>query len=111
MNGRLCPGADGGLHLFLGDRHFLVAAEDVRPLLSSGRTVPVTTVEVTSEADGDMSGQVMIVGHAAMNVFERAVTVFTVAGHFIVPLVSVQRVVRGEAASAPLFPLIPEGCP
>lgn len=111
MNGRLCPGADGGLHLFLGERHFLIAHEDVRTLLFSGRAVPVSTVEVTSESEGEVSGRVAIVGHAAMNVFERAVTFFTVTGHFIVPLVSVQRVVRGEAASAPLFPLIPEGWP
>ncbi len=44
----------------------------------------------------------VIVGHAA-------VKVFTVAGHFIVPLVSFRRVATGEARSAPLFPLVPEG--
>lgn len=111
MNGRLCPGADGGLHLFLGERHFLIAHEDVRTLLFSGRAVPISTVEVTSESEGEVSGRVAIVGHAAVYPGGRAVQVCTTAGHFIVPLVSVQRVARGEAVSAPLFPLAREGWP
>ncbi|QYZ80126.1 hypothetical protein E2N92_12160 [Methanofollis formosanus] len=111
MNGTLCPGPDGTLHLFVGRGHFRIAADDTRALLAGGTVVPVTMDETGTAEDGTVGGQTLIVGHAAMNHFERSVKIFTVAGHFIVPLVSVQRVVRGEAASAPLFPLVPEGCP
>ncbi|MBP2145461.1 hypothetical protein J2129_000915 [Methanofollis sp. W23] len=111
INGTLRPGSRGGLHLIIGDEHYQIAHDDLRPLLFHGHVVPVTGVVAEETEDGAVVTETAIVGHAAMNVFERAVTIFTVAGHFIVPLVSVQRVVRGEAASAPLFPLIPEGCP
>jgi hypothetical protein len=49
-----------------------------------------------------------IEGHAALNPAGRAVVIQTRAGCWIVPLVSFRRVARGEAASAPLFPLISE---
>ncbi|QSZ67001.1 hypothetical protein RJ40_05580 [Methanofollis aquaemaris] len=111
MNGTLRPGADETLHIFVGRGHFRIAADDLRALLSRGKTVPVTTEEVETNEDGTVTGRTAIVGHAAVNPAGRAVKVFTTVGHFIVPLVSVRRVVRGEAASAPLFPLIPEGCP
>jgi len=52
--------------------------------------------------------QVTIEGHAALNPAGRAVVIQTRAGSWIVPLVSFRRVASGEAASAPLFPLIPE---
>jgi len=44
---------------------------------------------------------VTIEGHAALHPAGRA-------GSRVVPLVSFRRVARGEAASAPLFPLLPE---
>lgn len=44
--------------------------------------------------------------NAAVHPAGRAVVVQTRAGSWIVPLVSLQRVARGEAASAPLFPLV-----
>ncbi|QYZ78647.1 hypothetical protein E2N92_04015 [Methanofollis formosanus] len=111
VNGTLRLGSRGGLHLLVGDEHYRVGADDLKPLLFHGHVVPVTGLVAEEMEDGSVVTETAIVGHAAMNVFERSVKVFTVAGHFIVPLVSVQRVVRGEAASAPLFPLIPEGCP
>ena len=43
-----------------------------------------------------------------MNASGKAVMLHTRAGSYIIPLVSFQRVARGEAISAPLFPLIPE---
>jgi hypothetical protein len=46
-----------------------------------------------------------IEGHAVVNPAGRAVAIQTRAGSWIVPLVSFRRVARGEAASAPLFPL------
>ena len=41
-----------------------------------------------------------------MNASGKAMMLHTRAGSYIIPLVSLQRVARGEAASAPLFPLI-----
>nr|WP_303716510.1 hypothetical protein [Methanoculleus marisnigri] len=56
--------------------------------------------------------EVTIEGHAAMNASGKAVLLHTRAGSYIIPLVSFQRVARGEAISAPLFPLVPgnDGC-
>jgi hypothetical protein len=47
-----------------------------------------------------------------MNASGKAVLLHTRAGSYIIPLVSFQRVARGEAISAPLFPLVPgnDGC-
>jgi hypothetical protein len=52
--------------------------------------------------------EIVIEGHAAMNASGRAVMLHTRVGSYIIPLVSFQRVTRGEAISAPLFPLLPE---
>jgi len=51
--------------------------------------------------------RVAIEGHAAMNASGKAVMLHTRVGSYIIPLVSFQRVARGEAISAPLFPLVP----
>jgi len=51
--------------------------------------------------------RVVIEGHAAMNASGKAVMLHTRVGSYIIPLVSFQRVARGEAISAPLFPLVP----
>lgn len=42
-----------------------------------------------------------------MNASGKAVMLHTRVGSYIVPLISFQRVARGEAISALLFPLIP----
>ncbi|WP_067048109.1 hypothetical protein [Methanofollis ethanolicus] len=107
--GILRLGSHGGLHLLVGREHYRIAAEDLRPLLLHGHAVPVTASVTGEREDGTVVTETAIVGHAAVNVPGRAVKVFTVSGHFIVPIVSVQRVARGEAVSAPLFPLVPEG--
>jgi len=51
--------------------------------------------------------RVSIEGHAAMNASGKAVMLHTRVGSYIIPLISFQRVARGEAISAPLFPLVP----
>ncbi|NLB01110.1 MAG: hypothetical protein GX837_09170, partial [Methanomicrobiales archaeon] len=50
---------------------------------------------------------VVIEGHAAMNASGKAVMLHTRVGSYIIPLISLQRVARGEVVSAPLFPLVP----
>jgi len=98
VNATLRLGSDDALYILVGEERYSIRPEEIRPLLFFGRAVPVT---------GEGTA---IVGHAAVNAAGRAVKIFTVAGHFIVPLVSFRRVVTGEAISAPLFPLVPEGC-
>jgi len=109
--GTLRLGAGDNLHLIVGGEHYRIAAADLQTLLFRGQPAPVTMAVAGEGADGVIVTETAIVGHAAVNMAGRAVKVFTTAGHFIVPLVSFRRVVTGEAVSAPLFPLIPEGYP
>jgi len=109
--GTLRLGAGDNLHLIVGGEHYRIAEDDLRTLLFHGHPAPVTMAVAAEGEGGVIVTETAIVGHAAMNAAGRAVKVFTVAGHFIVPLVSFRRVVTGEAVSAPLFPLVPEGYP
>ena len=97
----------GGLIVHVEVEHYRIAPEDVRSLIFSGRPAPVTCERVR-RTGGVVTGSVTITGHAAVNPAGRAVVIQTRAGCWIVPLVSFRRVARGEAASAPLFPLVPE---
>jgi hypothetical protein len=99
MTATLRLGSDDAVYLLVGRRRYRITPDDLRVLLFQGRPVPV------------MGEGAAIIGHAAVNAAGRAVKVFTVSGHFIVPLVSFRRVATGEAHSAPLFPLVPEGWP
>ncbi|MDD3857435.1 MAG: hypothetical protein PHP43_05230 [Methanoculleus sp.] len=96
--GTLSPGPDGVLRVSVETEHYRIERADVRNLLFYGRFVPIT------QAAAD---RVVIEGHAAMNASGKAVMLHTRAGSYIIPLVSFQRVARGEAVSAPLFPLVP----
>ncbi|WP_292490838.1 hypothetical protein [Methanoculleus sp. 10] len=97
--GTLSHGTGGALRIAVDAERYRIEAEDARSLLSSGRVVPVYE-------DRSQSG-IAIEGHAAMNPSGRAVVLHTRVGSCIIPLVSFRRVARGEAASAPLFPLVP----
>ncbi|MDK2974741.1 MAG: hypothetical protein PWP08_1112 [Methanofollis sp.] len=109
--GTLRLGAGDNLHLIVGGEHYRIAEDDLRTLLFHGHLVPITMTVAEEREDGAIVSETAIVGYAAVNAAGRAVKIFTVAGHFIVPLVSFRRVATGEAVSAPLFPLIPEGYP
>ena len=100
-----CTTVGGLLILVEAERH-RIAPEDVKALIFAGRLAPVTRERVRRR-DGVVTGEVTIEGHAAVNPAGRAVAVHTRTGSFIIPPVSLQRVARGEAASAPLFPLVP----
>ena len=105
--GTLACTASGGLVVHVEAERYRIAPEDTRALIFAGRPAPVTRERLRREG-GTVTGEVMIEGHAAVNPAGRAVVIHTRAGSFIVPLVSFRRVARGEAASAPLFPLISE---
>ena len=95
----------GGLIVHVDAERCRIAPEDVRSLIFSGRPAPVTRERVR-RTGGIVTSSVTIEGHAVVNPSGRAVVFHLRAGSWIVPLVSFQRVARGEAASAPLFPLI-----
>ncbi|KQC03541.1 MAG: hypothetical protein APR53_04940 [Methanoculleus sp. SDB] len=105
--GTLTLGRHDVLHIAVKAGHYQIAHRDVRNLLFYGRVVPL--IQVGPAAD-DKTADIPIVieGHAAVNSGGKAVTIHTRKGSYIIPLVSFRRVARGEAVSAPLFPLIPD---
>jgi hypothetical protein len=100
--GTLSLGEKDTLHLTVEGEHYLIDGKDVRNLLFYGRVVPI--IQINNKEDDQ---NVTIEGHASVNRPGKAITFFTRSGHFIIPMVSVQRVARGEAVSAPIFPLLP----
>ena len=105
--GTLACTTAGGLIIHIEAERYRIAPEDVRSLIFAGRPAPVTREQVRRR-EGTVIGEITIEGHAAVNPAGRAVVIQTRTGSFIIPLVSFRRVARGEAASAPLFPLVPE---
>ena len=91
----------GGVHLF-------IAAADAGNLIFNGHAVPISKSACRTGAGGITESVISIEGHAAVSPGGKAVKLFTTTGHFIVPLVSLQRVAKGKAVSAPLFPLEPD---
>ena len=100
--GTLSPGPDGALRIAVETERYRIDAGDIRNLLFYGRVIPI----IADRPQG-ARGELTIEGHAAMNASGKAVMLHTRAGSYIIPLVSLQRVARGEAVSAPLFPLVP----
>jgi hypothetical protein len=99
----------GGLIVHVEAERCRIAPEDVRSLIfcrSAG--AGHMRERGAARAMASSTGAMTIEGHAAVNPAGRAVVVHTRTGSFIIPLVSLQRVARGEAASAPLFPLVLE---
>ncbi|MFA7073272.1 MAG: hypothetical protein WC138_12290 [Methanoculleus sp.] len=105
--GTLACTAAGGLVISVEAEVYRIAPEDVQGLIFAGRPAPVILSRVR-HVRGVVTGEVTIEGHAALHPAGRAVVVHTRVGSWIVPMVSFRRVARGEAASAPLFPLLPE---
>ena len=100
--GTLACTAAGGLIVHVEAERCRIAPDDTRALVFSGRPAPVVRERVR-RANGTVTGEVTIEGHAALNPAGRAVVIRTREGAWIIPLVSFRRVARGEAASAPLF--------
>ena len=96
----------GGVGVHVEGECYRITPDDLRSLIFAGRPAPVTRERVR-RAGNIIMGETAIEGHAAMNASGRAVMVHTRVGSYIVPLISLQRVARGEAVSAPLFPLVP----
>lgn len=105
--GTISYGLGGVLHIYVDAERYRIEPEDVKALLFSGRLVPITQDCSKAKREDYLICDVAIEGHAAINRSGKAVAVHTRVGSYIVPVVSLQRVARGEAASAPLFPIIP----
>ena len=103
--GTLSLGEGEVLHLDVEGEHYELPPDDVRNLLFTGRAAPL--VKIQRQVGDEEKQRVTIEGHCTMNRAGKAIVFFTVMGHFIIPLVSFRRVARGEAVSAPLFPLFP----
>jgi hypothetical protein len=107
--GTLALTENESLRLDIEGDSYRIESEEVRALLFYGRVVPIIQVQRKISVDGKEEAEVIsIEGHAAINRAGKAVILYTRSGHFIIPLVSFQRVARGEAVSAPLFPLVPD---
>lgn len=106
--GTLSSGEGGRVHISVEDERYVLEPREVKSLVKYGRVVPITAScsRIGGPAEGKSS--ISIEGHAAVNRGGKAVILYTRVGHYIIPLVSFQRVAWGEAVSAPLFPLIPE---
>ncbi|KAF5036873.1 hypothetical protein [Methanoculleus horonobensis] len=102
--GTLACTAAGGLIVHIEAERCRIAPEDAKALIFFGRPAPIMRERVR-RTGGIVTSSVTIEGHAAVNPAGRAVVIQTRAGCWIIPFVSFQRVARGEAASAPLFPL------
>ena len=97
--GTLSCSTGGALQISVEAEHYRIGAEDAKSLLFYGRAIPIY--------EDRSQGDIAIEGYAAMNASGKTVMLHTLVGSYIIPLVSFQRVARGEAISAPLFPLIP----
>ena len=105
--GTLSYGSGGALHISVDAEKYRIEADDLKNLLFYGRVIPITQDRSRATPGGILVSEVAIEGHAAMNASGKAVMLHTRVGSYIIPLISFQRVARGEAISAPLFPLVP----
>ncbi|OPX73251.1 MAG: hypothetical protein A4E40_00313 [Methanoregulaceae archaeon PtaU1.Bin059] len=101
--GTLSRGEDGAICIRAEDEHYFIPAEDVRSLLLTGKATPVLATRRVPRG----RGQDIIEGYAVVGSGRRSVFFYSRAGHFLTPMVNFLRVARGEAQSAPLFPLFP----
>ena len=106
--GTLSHGAGGALHISVDAEKYRIEAEDLKNLLFYGRVIPICEDRSRTTPSGILVSEISIEGHAAMDASGKAVVLHTRVGSYVIPLISFQRVARGEAISAPLFPLVPE---
>ena len=106
--GTIALGERDTIVITVESEQYYLTDEDVRTLLFYGKLAPVCQAHRITKEDGSTAVTVSIEGYAAINTAGRGVKIFTRVGYYILPLVSFQRVARGEAVSAPIFPLIPE---
>lgn len=99
----------GALVIAIAEETWQLPRDDVHTLLFYGQSVPLTrTEEMDVTADGEMITDTYIDGHITIHPSGRSVIVATWNGYFTIPFTSFRKVARGEASSAPLFPVMPD---
>jgi len=106
--GTLAQGKSGALHVILAEERYRLTRTDLKTLLFYGQSVPLVRTEEAVHPDGAVVTTSVIDGHVTVHASGRAVLIATRAGHFSIPFASFQQVARGEAVSAPLFPVLPD---
>lgn len=105
--GTLSLCGNGELFLAIAEETYPLTRNDIHTLLFYGQSVPLTRAEEIVHTDGAVVVTTIIDGYIAVHTSGRSVIAATRAGHFSIPFACFQRVARGEAASAPLFPALP----
>lgn len=98
----------GKLALTIAEETYTLSRDDVHSLLFYCRSVPLARADEHLQPDGALFITTVIDGHIAVHPSGRSVYIVTRAGTFAVPFASFQAVARGEAVSAPLFPVLPD---
>ena len=107
--GLIAFAAQGGLVIAIADETWKLTRDDIHTLLFYGQSVPlIRTGEMDVTADGEVIADTSIDGHITTHPSGRVVIVATWAGYFSIPFTSFQQVARGEASTAPLFPVMPD---
>ncbi|WAI00397.1 hypothetical protein [Methanogenium organophilum] len=111
--GTIARGRGGTLSITIAEETYPLTRDDTHTLLTYGQSVPLARIgDRDVRPDKAIFGTTVIDGHITVHTSGRAVLVVTRTGLFSVPLASFRQVVRGEAVSAPLFPVMPDimGC-
>ena len=107
--GTLALGRGKTLSITVADETYYLGRDDIHALLFYGQSVPLTRIEEDGvSSNGAVFINTIIDGHVVVHASGRAVMIATRAGHFSIPFASFQHVARGEAVSAPLFPVLPD---
>ena len=99
----------GTLLLSIAEESYRLTRDNIHTLLFYGQSVPLSRTEETACSGGAVMVTSVIDGHIVVHASGRAVLVVTRAGYFAIPFAIFQQVARGEAISAPLFPVMPDG--
>ncbi|WFN34947.1 hypothetical protein L1S32_02170 [Methanogenium sp. S4BF] len=97
----------GTLALHLAEETYSLTRDDIHTLLFNGQSVPLTRTEEVNNPDGAVFVSTVIDGHITVHASGRAVIAATRGGLYSIPFACFRQVTRGEAASAPLFPVHP----
>lgn len=106
--GTLALHRGGILSISIAEETYRLTRDDVHTLLFYGQSITLTRTEEITHSDGAVFVTTVIDGHITVHPSGRSVIVATWEGHFSIPFSGFQQVARGEAVSAPLFPVIPD---
>ncbi|GAB7015451.1 hypothetical protein [Methanogenium cariaci] len=107
--GTLARGRGRTLSVTIAEESYHLGRNDINTLLNYGQSVPLSRIENgTIRPDKAIFVTTVIDGHITVHTSGRVVLVVTRTNLFSVPLASFRKVARGEAVSAPLFPVMPD---